>query len=178
MPDLFPAGEVLITVKIGAGATQELGLAEGPVQWNPVFRKLDVIVNAFGQGPWDLQQMALEASISFGLVYFTPSVLDACIAASLAGAPAAGQNARAGARMGNNVAAGAAGSNFISLGLSSPVGGKPFRFPAAFLSDQPLTWPLGAERSVVQCNWRAISYAATPYSLAGAVCWDNQAQSV
>lgn len=178
MSDLFQAGEVLVTVKIGAGAVQELGLAEGPVSWNPVFRKLDVIVNAFGQGPWDLQQMALEASISFGLVYFTPAVLDACIAASLANAGGTvGQNARAGARMGNNVAAGAAGSNFISLGLSSPVAGKPFTFPTAFLSDQPFTWPLGAERSVVQCNWRAISYAATPYTLAGAVCWNNQLQS-
>jgi hypothetical protein len=30
----------------------------------------------------------------------------------------------------------------------------------------------------VQCNWRAISYAATPYTLAGAVCWNNVLQSV
>lgn len=177
--DLFQAGEVLVSVKGSAGSAiagvSQLGYCESPVSWSPTFQKLDVIINAFGTTPAEVQMMGIMASISMSLVYFDPAILDALLSESAAGAGSAGANSRAGARMGNGQPLYSAGCHFFSVGLSSPVANKPYTFLACQLVDNPLTWPLGAERSVVQVNFRAISYSPVPISLAGVPCWNNVA---
>lgn len=174
--DLFQAGEVLVTVK-GAGGSalasvQQLGYCESAPSWNPSWQGLDVIVNAFGQGPAEVQQMALMATLSLPLVYFDAAVLDAMISESTGGA-GAGANSYAGKRLGGGQPLYSAGCHFFSIGLSSPVAAKPYTFLACHLTGQPISFPVGAERSIVQVNLRAISYNPTPTSLAGVVCWNN-----
>ena len=174
--DLYCAGEVLVSVKGPTGSTiagvSQLGLAETPISWSPSLQRLPVIVNAFGQGAAEVQQMGLEADITIPLVDFDLAVLKEIIRLSAASS-AFGTNARAGQRFGNNLALYAAGNYFWSLGLSCPVAGDPITFLACYLSDNPLSWPMGAERSVVSLNVHAISYAVDRSTLAGVVCWNG-----
>ena len=175
--DLYQAGEVMASVKGPAGSliasTTELGLAEAPISWAPTLHGLDVIVNAFGQGAAEIQQMGLEATITIPLVDFDINILKEIMRLSTGGAPSYGQNPRAGQRFGNNAALYASNNYFWSIGLSSPVANDPITFYACKLEGTPFNMPLGAERSVVGINVRAISYAPSRASLAGVVCWNN-----
>ena len=56
-----------------------------------------------------------------------------------------------------------AGNSYIALGILSPVGNIPWRFYASYLTGNPITYPLGTEKSLVQMNWRAIPYAQDPW---------------
>lgn len=153
----------------------ELGLTDSPVTISVQINHLDIAVDAFGgQGgaPPELQCMLGEASINMTLVHFDPDVLNSCLALSYGGA-GTGTMPAAGTRMGANAAVGAAPNKFISLTLSSPVEARPWNFPAAFLTNQPMQFPIGAERSVVSLTWRAIPYTIDPITSAGVVLFTN-----
>ena len=143
----------------------ELGLAVGQVSITINPRFLDINVSTFGpEVPPEIQSMLADATINMTLVNFDVTVLNACITRSM-NASAAGIMSAAGALMGGN-------SLFTSLRIASPVGQLPWTFPSAVLVGSP-QWPLGNERSLVVCNWRAIPYLADPATAAGAVLYTN-----
>ena len=159
-------GETMVTVSNNAlGGTQQLGLADSPIVINMNFRHDDIRVDTFGNAgiPPELQFMLADVSISMTLIHFDASILNTCIKESMGGAPAIGQLPRAGTLQGGQVALGAAGNHFISMGLSSPVGGQPWLFYATYLANSPVNFPLGTERSAVRCNWRAIPFSTDPW---------------
>ena len=169
--DYFINGESMVYVKGRAdsaiGNLTELGLASGPILVTPIFHHQPINVNALGTAPAEMQFMLAEARITMSLVHFDRTVLDVCLTESMAGAPAVGQLARAGARMGNNLprfaAGGALGNHYIGLNIASPVGQKPWRFFYSFLAERPTEMPLGAERTICVCSWRAIPYTQDPW---------------
>lgn len=170
--DYFINGESLVKVSNQAiGGVQELGLTDSPIQLSFQPHHMDIRVDAMGgQVPPDIQFMSMEARISMSLIHFDLSVLNACISASNAGG-GLGTMPRAGSLMGGGVALGAAGNNYITVGITSPVAANPFKFYACYLTDYP--WPLGTEKSVVHITWRAIAYAVDPQTALGVVVWDN-----
>lgn len=163
-----------------------LGLASGPIVVTPEFYHKDMIVDAWGQNaPVDTQFMLASAHISMRLIHFDRTVLNYCIAAAC-GSTVVGGMARAGYRMGGNVARFAPGNNYIGLNIASPVDLLPWRFLYTYLYGQPIEYPLGTEKSEVLLNWRAIPYTTDPWggSVAqpntlpgtganGAILWDN-----
>lgn len=169
-------GETMVKVQNQSiGTSQELGLSDTPISIQVTYHQLDIRVDAMGgTAPPEVQHMSMEAMISMTLIHFDNTVLDACIRESHAGATF-GTMPRAGTRLGGNVAIGATGNHFITLGLTSPVGGAPWRFPAAYLYQTPFVWPLGTERSIVQLRWRAIPYTIDPQTANGVIVWDNTA---
>lgn len=181
--DFFINGETLVQVKSNTASSisslSELGLAEGEIRCVPGFRHMDIIVNAWGNGqvPPEVQFMLSDITIQMTLVHVDTTVLRECVRLSMAGASAEGTLPHTGARMGNNAARFAAGNNYIGLNLTSPIGGLPWRFLTAYLTGPPFDWPLGTERSVVTCNWRAIPYTTDPYNggngSLGAILWDH-----
>lgn len=165
----FQSGETMVSVKGNATSSiaslSELGMVELPLSLSLDFRYLDIRVDAFGQVPPELQFMLALANASMPFVHFDLTVLKECIRLSMGGAPAYGQLPRAGTFMGGNGAARfAAGYNFIGLNMSSPVGGDPWRFLHSHLSQNPIEYPIGAERTVARVNWRAIPYVQDPYN--------------
>lgn len=179
--DIFVNGETLVMVKgrsdSGIGTLSELGLSSDSIRITPQFRWLDVNADAWGQAPFEMQFMLASLSVTMTLVHFDRTVLNYCITESMAGAPAIGQLPRAGARMGNNTARFSTTNHFISLNLTSPVGGIPWRFYTSFLTVNPLEFPLGTERSLVTLNWRVIPFTTDPYNdgsgAQGTVLWDH-----
>lgn len=174
----FVNGETLVQVKgrvdSPIASITQLGLADAPIRITLDYRHKDAQVDAWGgEVPPDTQFMLAEARISMTLIHFDFAVLQTCLQLSMAGAPAEGQMARAGQFMGNGQAQFAAavqptgllaGNNYISLNLSSPVQGIPWRFFFSYLSSPPMEFPLGTEKSVVALNWRAIPYTIDPYN--------------
>lgn len=158
----FTNGNTLVTVDGSA-----LGLTESPISISINVHHLDVMIQTFGgsQGvPGDVQQMLADATITMALVYFDPTVLDAALTKSIGGSngtmPVAGQ------LMGVN-------SKFCNLSLSSPIGGKPWSFPSAYMTGTPITFPIGNERSVTVATWRAIPFKSDPSTAAGAILYQN-----
>lgn len=178
--DIQVNGEAMVYVKgatnSGIGSLSELGLASDSIRISPVFRLKEVNADAWGEAPFEMQFMLAFANITMTLVHFDTSVLDFCITESMGGAVSAGRMPRAGARLGNNVARFAAGNHFIGLNIAAPVG-SPWRFYTAFLTNNPLEYPVGTERSLVTLNWRAIPYAADPWNgglgASGTYLWDR-----
>lgn len=187
--DFFINGETLVAVKGRAdsaiGAIQELGLSSDQITIRPQFRHRPINVEAWGDVEPETQFMLAHVDISFTLIHFDRDILDVCVMESMGGAPAIGTTARAGARLGNNKArfgaGGVLGNHYIGLNFTSPVGNKPWRFYYAFLTNQPMIFPLGAEKSAVMTNWRAIPYTQDPYNgglgAFGARIWDHTLDS-
>ncbi len=104
-------------------------------------------------------------------------VLDVCLNEARA-APVVGQMGRAGQRLGNNSARFSATNRLIGLNMTSPVAAKPWRFYFTYLSAQPMVFPLGTERSLVQLQWRAIPFTMDPYQQGagsfGTLLYDHQ----
>lgn len=162
----FVNGETLVLVKgasdTGIANLSQLGLAADPVRITPIFRHQDVNVDAWGQAPAEIQWMLAEVQVTMTLIHFDRDVLNTCLALSMGGGQVTvGQVARAGARLGNNVQFPAAGWKFIVLQLSSPVGGINWQFNACYLTNPPMEFPLGVEKSMVPLNWRVIPYPGT-----------------
>lgn len=163
---IFENGPTIVQVKGHAGTSisslTTLGNAEGQVTWSPRFYHDDVIVGGtYGPNvPVDCQFMLADALITMDLVYYDQDALDACIQESNAGATAFGTMPRAGTLMGGQFTRFTSGNHFIGLNLTSPVESKPMRFLAAYLTGQPLNYPIGPARSIVHLNWRAIPYPA------------------
>lgn len=182
--DYFIAGEVMAYVKGRAGTgianLTELGLSSEQVRLTFSFKNKGIAVDAWGGElgpPAEIQVFLASVQIQLILVHFDPAVLDICMQESLGGTSAPGRMARAGARMCNNSVRFSATNHFISLNLASPVGNKPWRFYHAYLSEPPVAWPLGTERSAVTTNWTAIPQATDPWNgglgAFDAILWDN-----
>ena len=153
----------------------QLGLAESPVRVRLDYEHRDITVDAWGNGVPETQQMNGSASIQMTLVHFDQVFLRECVRLSMGAPLAEGQFGRAGQRMGNNLPrfapAGTVdnngvaqpGNNYIGLNILSPVQGVPWRFWYTYLMSPPYEWPLGAEKSRVTLNWRAIVYTNDPW---------------
>lgn len=185
-------GEAMVYVRGPSGSSiagngNLLGLAADEIKVTPRFGKLDVAVNAWGEGNIvDKQHMMASVDISMNLVHFDRDFLDECIRLSMGGGAAVGRTGRAGRLMGNNLAQFATGNLYIGVAISAPVEGKPWRFHYCTLADGPAEFPLGVQRSIVNVNWQAIPYTndpwgggtAQPNTAAGtgsleAVIWDH-----
>jgi len=188
--DIFVNGETLVQVKgpsgSGIATLSELGLSVDPIRISPEFNRLDVMADAWGKAPFEEQWMLATVRVQMTLVHFDRAVLSTCVGLGMANATANGNTtegvmARAGARMGNNVARFAAGNCFIGLNLTSPIAAIPWRFFYSFLDTPPYIFPLGTERSLVTLNWRVIPYTQDPYNggsgAAGYVLWDHTADT-
>lgn len=175
-------GESMVMVKGGSGSaiseTAQLGLSDGPIRISIEFRHKDIQVDAFGgEVPPEVQWMLASATISMTLVHFDIDVLEACIQESMSSSAADGTMSRAGELMGGGVDRFGAGWSYISLGILSPVASEPWRFYASYLTGNPITVPLGIEKSLVQMNWRAIPYQLDPWGngtgAQGAILYDH-----
>lgn len=150
----------------------ELGLSDSPIQVTVNPKHLDIVVNAFGtEGggiPPEIQQMLADVTISMSLVHIDRGVLDTAIRKSMGGGSSAGTLAKAGTLMGAN-------SNYMVLGIASPDGAKPWRFPTAYLAGS-MSIPLGVERSIHRLDWRAVPFISDPWNggvgAQGVVLWD------
>lgn len=174
-------GESMILVKgasnTAIGTLSQLGLTSDPIQVSVEYRTLEIQVDAYGRVPPEAQSMGMVARIQMNLVHFDVSVLNACIQATNANAPAVGALGHAGTLMGGGVARFQPGNNYIGLNIQSAIGTQPWRFYYAYLANNPLQWPLGAERSIVPLTWYAVPYSVDPWNNGqgsyGVVLWDN-----
>lgn len=185
--DFYINGEALVLVKgmtgTGIATLSELGLAEDRIQVSPRFYHEDIKVNAWGDVPPDVQWKNAEVFVTMSLVHFDPAILDICVRESMAGADStgtggAGLTQRAGLRMGGGVARFATGNHYIGLNIRAPQNGRNWRFRFAYLTNNPISYPLGVERSVVPLTWRAIPYTQDPWGAGvgsqSANLWDNE----
>ena len=159
----FTNGNTMVTVDGG-----ELGLSESPISITININHLDVAIQTFGGNhgpPGDVQQMLADATITMVLVYFDTQALEAAVTKSIGG-NSTGVMPIAGQLMGVN-------SKFSTLTLSSPVGGLPWTFPAAYLTGSPVTYPIGNERTLAAMTWRAIPYKQNPSTAAGAILYQH-----
>ena len=170
--DVFINGATMVSVKgnqnTGINTITQLGLPEGPVQVSFDNHHEDIIVDAFGPNiPIDVQMFLGAANISMTLIHLDMTVLEAVEQETLAGGTseglALGQLGTAGQRLGGGNARFATGWHYVGLNILSPVGSRPYRFYAAYLTGTPITIPLGTRRSLVQLQWRAIPYTTDPW---------------
>ena len=165
--DFFINGESLVSVRSHTSSAiptlTELGLASDPVRVQPIFHHRDIRLDAFGDSPAEVQWMLAECLISFTLIHVDMNVLEECLRLSAGGPALYGEMARAGARLGNNLPRFAAGNNYISLTISSPVAARPYRFFFTYLENPPAEFPLGTEKSMIPIRFRCIPYSQDPY---------------
>ena len=168
----------------------ELGLAsQDMVTVSPTYRHADIPTDAFGPDvPAEIMAQIAECQIRVPLVHYDWDILEYCLSESLGGienlgGPGAGTMPPAGSLLGNLREYLASGYHFVGLNFTSPVLGRPWHFPAAYLIEQPAVMQIGTKRSVAMTTWRAIPY---PYKLmtgawvsgveitsSGAVLWDR-----
>lgn len=176
-------GETLVLVKSSPNTTissaTELGLADSPIVISINMKYDDVIVDAWGeQVPADVQTFLTDVNITMRLVHFDQAVLRECIGLSM-GVQAGneGQLPHAGQLLGNGNARFVNGNNYVSLNLTSPILGLPWRFYNTYLVGNTPRWPLGTKRSLIDLTWRAIPYIADPYQsgsgASGQTLWDH-----
>lgn len=179
-------GEAMIYVKGRAGSAiqniQELGLAMNEVTCSPQFYNDPITLDAWGnQAPADIQTFLASVGISFDLIHYDSEILDVLMKESLGGASDIGKLVRAGTRLGKGTALYSATNNFFSIGISSPIEGKPWRFFACHLDRNPAQFPLGTKRKVVRVNAQAIPYTVDPWNAGqgaqDALLWDHVALS-
>jgi hypothetical protein len=148
--------------------TTQLGLSQDAISVTEYWNLDDIGVDAYGNtgrpNPPDRQVFGGYAAIEMNLVHYDVGILQECIRLSWGGAPAEGQQARAGTLYGGNVPLYNPGNFYISVGVSSPVGGIPWTFLACTLSERPFVYPLGTKRSVVVLRWDAIAYSVDPWN--------------
>jgi hypothetical protein len=165
-------GECMVTVSAGPfGGSNQLGLSTDPIVVTLRDEFIDLIVNSFGKSIPNVEWMGVEAIITMNLIHFDYNVMEQCIASSMA-SNAVGTLPHAGTLMGTDLP----GTNqqfFFTLTLSSPVLNKPYVFPAAYLHSQPVSFNIGAERTVMTCQFRAIPYAADPATANGVVLYHH-----
>lgn len=173
-------GECMVLVKGPSNSTigtlSQLGLTSDPIEVVQDYRHLPIDVNAYGQVPPEIQAMGMMARVTMNLVHFDPTVLATCVQLAQQ-APAEGQLGHAGALMGNGLARFAVGNNYVGLNLQSAIGAQPWRFLYTLLIGQPLSWPLGAERSIVRVSFQAVPYSQDPWNGGtgsyGVTLWDH-----
>ncbi len=164
-----------------AGIT-ELGLSDSPIRVRPQFSHTNMNVNAYGHESPDYQFMLAHVELVISLVHFDRTVLDACLLEAMGGPPLLGTMAGAGTRMGNGLPLyspgnGFLGNHYVTMYLASPVGAKPWRFFASYMTGPPMDYPLGTERSVVSTNWKVVPYTVDPWNggfgAYGQPLWDH-----
>lgn len=168
----FLNGQTLVLVKGRSdstiGSLSQLGLTSDQIRITPVFRHTDITVNAWGDAPPEVQFKLAEVRVSMTLVHYDNDVLQTCITESMGGAPDFGALPNAGAFLGNGLPrfspGGLLGNHYIGLNLTSPVGGLPWRFLTAYLTNPPVDIPIGTDRTAIVCNWRAIPYTTDPWT--------------
>ena len=188
--DYFINGPTLVSVNGNSGTAisslTQLGLSDAPIRVRVTSYHRDMVVDAWGAGTPETQYMLGEAFIPMSLIHVDRTVLSICQAESQAGASADGTVPGAGARMGNGlprfgVAQAGVANHFIGLNLTSPIGNIPWRFYYAYLAGNPIEFPLGTEKSIIQLNWRAVLYSQDPWQnglgSAGQILFDHTLDS-
>ncbi len=168
----FINGETMITVKGNAtsliATVQELGLSQDAISVTEDYNHDDIAVDAYGNtngiNPPDQQIFGAQVVVKMNLVHYDVLILQECVRLSMGNAPVEGQLSRAGTLMGGNQPLYGTANNFISVGISSPVGGIPWTFLSCYLFQRPVTYPLGTKRSIVDLLWRGIAYSVDPWN--------------
>ena len=125
----------------------ELGYSEGLIKVSPMFHYRDINSDDFPNSPTFVLWMLGEVSIEMTLVYFDSAVLYQIIEKSMGVAPILGTFGSAGKIVTGTV---------LTLATNGGANAQVWGFPKAILSERPLDWPLGNERSAVKLTWRAI----------------------
>lgn len=164
--DLFVNGECMVSVRGNISTIStvtQLGLAQDPIEITVNHQHMDVGVDAWGgrRIPPEIQYFLSDAVIRMNLVHIDRDRLDDCLRLSMGGVATVGLVPRTGTRMMNNGVLYGSANSLIELRLSSPVGLKRWRFPAAYLTGPPVEFPLGTERSIIRLTWRAVPHPET-----------------
>jgi len=160
-------GEALIYVKGPAGssiaALSELGLADNDINITITPLHRDVIVNAWGEAPADVQRKIAFITATFNLIQYDPDILEECARLSLGGA-AFGQTGRAGALMGNGLARFAAGNNFIGFNIAAQQSSRPWRFLFSYMKSPIGPFIHGTNPGTIACQFVGVPYIADPWN--------------
>jgi len=125
----------------------ELGYSEGLIKVSPMFHYRDINSDDFPNSPAFVLWMLGEVSIEMTLVYFDPTILYQIMEVSMGNASVLGTFGPAGKIMAGTV---------LTLETEGGENSDEWSFPKAFLSERPVVWPLGNERSAVSLTWRAV----------------------
>lgn len=189
--DFVVPGEVMVYVKgngalalsgaVGTGQFHELGLAAEQIRITPHLRHRDVHCDGFGPDvpPEVLWQLA-DVTIRVPLSHHDPHVLDAMLAESMGGLrddfdpPGPGNPTLAAGLLGPHsrplgklTALYVSGNNYFGLMLdgADALSGRPWRFPACYLTGPVVEIPLGTQVSLPVLTVRAIPYRVPPNQL-------------
>jgi hypothetical protein len=165
-------GETMTLVKGRSDSTinelTELGMSQESISITIQSERRPIIVDAYGGKPPESQFFGAMAAVSMSLVNFDPDILEFCLTESWGSSPGVGQLGHAGALLGNGLArfapGGVNGNHFIGLNIQSALGTQPWRFLYAYLADNPIDWPIGAEKSIVRTSWESIPYSPDPWN--------------
>ncbi len=180
--DIFENGVVMVSVKGRADSNipilTQLGLADTPIRMDFDLRHMDIQVDAYGREiPFDVQAKLGAVFVSMNLVHVEHGVLREVVRLNMGNTIIEGVMPRAGQRLGGGFPRFAPGWNYVSLNLTSPVAGLPWRFYNAYLTQRPLQWSIGTERSLIPVTFRCIPYTPDPWNAgfgsAGVVLWDH-----
>jgi hypothetical protein len=169
-------GPAMVYLKGGAhnsgrnlGDKTELGLTTREITLVPRFSHKDLNADDFGpEVPPEVLVYAQEMNIRVALIHFDNDVLDRFVSEStgMGGEVPWGVLSPAGKPLGGYKPLYASGNHHVTVFIASPDFGVPWRFLACHLTQPPLEYPLGTERSVVVLNIRAIPYQV-PLHLSG-----------
>lgn len=166
-------GECLVKVLGGehltsgfGGTPTELGLCSDSIVVAPRFIHRDLYCDDFGPDvPVEVMTNLAWVDIRMTLIHYDKKILEICMAESLGGAlvptpPSTAPMAMMPAfrPLGANKPLGASGCHYLSLNLTSPQLDYPLRFPASYLTERPVEYPIGTRVSEVALQWRAIPY--------------------
>lgn len=174
--DFFINGESMVTIASAGSYPSgvQLGLTEDQVRVTVHEVHDDLRVEAWGKVPPELQNMGSTAEIHLRLIHYDFAVLYELQRLAMGGGAAVGEIGRAGTRMGAN-------KLFSDLWIASPVASQVYHFFYTYLA-RNYTIPLGTEKSVVDCTFRAIPYTADPWGggvgSLNALLWNNSAPPV
>ena len=167
-------GTLALSGGIAGGQFHELGLASEQVRITPNFRYRDVFTDNFGPDvPADVLWHLADVTIRLPLIHYDDRVLDAMISESMGGirdefvpgpgmgpTQRAGICAAAGTPMGGLIPLYLSGNHYFGLQLDGgqAISGRPWRFPACYLTGPPVEYPLGTQVTVPVLTVRAIPY--------------------
>ncbi len=164
--DYYINGETMVYIKGRApyAAKTELGLSDQPIRVSVEYQNLGIQVNAYGQVPPERQAMGSMARVYMSLVHFDKTALRFLIQEATGGGPSIGTLGHAGTRYGGGQVIGHPECHYVSLGIESALGQDPWTFAYGVLANNPLEWPLGAERSIVSLSWEIVPYSVDPWN--------------
>lgn len=166
----------------GAPLTQlsDLGLCTDAINIHLNFRHKNIMTDAYGpEIPIDQQWMLADAVVTTRLIHWNPEILELCLREAMGGGAdptsatdSAGSCNLAGTIMGggnqapkfNEPFVPGSGYHYVSLNIipQPNIGTLPWRFPSSYLTGRPVIIPIGTERTIAECTWRAIPYGVVP----------------